>query len=259
MAGPSEDLTKTRVRHDSLAPLDAGPVRWLGFAPATPARNMAIDRALLSAARTPAIRLYGWSPPGVSLGWFQRRVDLAPFQRAGYAIVRRITGGGAVVHHHEVTYTVLLPTSHPKLFGLSILDTYGVIHAPVREALRALGIETADRAGPARDPRDGEPDLCFERASPFDIVARGRKIVGSAQRRFPDRVLQHGSIILEPNPLQPGQPSLSALAGRAISQGDVAAALSEAFGRAFGPLVPSTLTAAEQEAADASISAAESA
>jgi lipoate-protein ligase A len=249
VAGPRSDLTPGRVRPDPAVRLEPGPVRWLGFAAASPARNMAVDRALLSAACSPAIRLYAWSPPGVSLGWFQRRVDLAPFERAGYEIVRRVTGGGAVVHHHEVTYAVLLPTAHPRLAGLSVVDTYGVIHAPVREALRALGVETSDRPGPARDPRDGEPDLCFERASPFDILAHGKKIVGSAQRRLPDRVLQHGSIILAPNPLQPSQPTLSALAGRPVTPEGVAAALAAAFERAFGPLVPSSLTPAEDACA----------
>jgi len=217
---------------------------------------MAVDRALLTAARSPAIRLYAWTPPGVSLGWFQRRVDLGPFRRAGYQVVRRITGGGAVVHHHEVTYTVLLPTSHPLIHGRSILETYGVIHAPVREALRALGIQASDRPGPARDPREAEPDLCFERSSPFDIVAHGRKIVGSAQRRLPDRLLQHGSVILEPNPMQPSQPSLSALAGRPLAPDDVARALADAFGRAFGPLVPDTLSSDEEAVATASFEAA---
>jgi lipoate-protein ligase A len=256
VAGPRPGLIRSNSDPEHHVPLADGPIRWLGFAAADPVRNMAIDRALLAAGRTPAIRLYAWTPPGVSLGWFQRRVDCAPFRRAGYDVVRRITGGGAVVHHHEVTYTVLLPVSHPRIHGRPILETYAVIHAPVRDALRSLGIETSDRPGPQRDPREAEPDLCFERSSPFDILARGRKIVGSAQRRLPDRLLQHGSVILEPNALQPAQPSLSALAGRPIGAADVSRALAEAFERAFGPLTPAVLTPEEEEHAAGSHEAA---
>lgn len=211
---------------------------------------MAIDRALLTAATAPAIRLYAWTPPGVSLGWFQRDVDLAPFRRAGYDVVRRVTGGGAVVHHHEVTYSVVLPAAHPRLVGKSIIESYAVIQDPIRAALRVFGIETEGRDGGAA--RDGaEPALCFERASPLDVLCGGRKIVGSAQRRLPDRVLQHGSIILDPNPLQPDQPSLSAIAGRTIEPAALAEELRRAFDRVFGPFDPAGLTAAEEEVAAA--------
>jgi lipoate-protein ligase A len=243
VARPEGDLIAT-----SRPALAHGPVRWLGFEAATPARNMAIDRALLQAAASPAVRLYAWSPPGVSLGWFQRGVDVAPFRLAGYDVVRRPTGGGAVVHHHEVTYAVLLPAAHPAIAGLPTLDTYAAIHGPVREALAAVGIDTEGRE--ACDARVGtDPTLCFERSSPLDVLWRGRKVVGSAQRRLPDRILQHGSIILAPNPLQPDQPTLFGRDGRPVDPARLAAALRAAFERALGPLADAPLTPAEREAA----------
>jgi lipoate-protein ligase A len=231
--------------------MQPAPVRWLGFEPASPARNMAVDRALLHGARTPAIRLYAWTPPGVSLGWFQRDVDTAPFRAAGYEVVRRLTGGGAVVHHHEVTYAVVLPLSHAAMAGASVVDSYRAIHAPIREALAALGVDAGEDGAAALPRHAREPVLCFERASPFDVVVLGRKVVGAAQRRLPGRLLQHGSIVLEPNPLQPCQPSLSAVAGRAISATDLAEALRRAFDRAFGPLVAATLDPHEEAMAGA--------
>jgi lipoate-protein ligase A len=212
---------------------------------------MAVDRALLCAARTPAIRLYSWSPPGVSLGWFQRGIDSTRYEDAGYQVVRRLTGGGAVVHHHEVTYAIVLPLAHPSIAGLSVLETYGAIHAPVREALESLGVAAMGRAGDLLADRESEPELCFERASPFDVLVAGRKVVGSAQRRLPDRVLQHGSIVLGPNPLQPAQPSLARVAGRPLSGHDLALALERSFRAAFGPTVAASLTSEEEDVAAA--------
>jgi lipoate-protein ligase A len=226
-------------------------MRWLGHHPAAPARNMAIDRALLFGATSPAVRLYSWTPPGVSLGWFQRDVDHAPFAAAGYEVVRRLTGGGAVVHHHEVTYAVLLPLSHVAIAGRNVLDTYRAIHVPIRDALRALGVDASDRTEHPPGAAASAAVLCFERSSAFDLVVRGRKVVGSAQRRLPDRVLQHGSIVLEPNPLQPSQPSLSGVAGRPIEPAALVRELEAAFSRAFGPMVPSTLTPGEEALASA--------
>jgi lipoyl(octanoyl) transferase len=247
VAGPEGDLiAKLRI----AAPPLRGPVRWLGFEAATPARNMAIDRALLRAGASPAIRLYAWSPPGVSLGWFQRDVDLEPFRRAGYDVVRRLTGGGAVVHHHEVTYAMLLPTSHAAIDGRATVETYAAIHQPIREALAAAGIETEGRA-PVTATRSAEPALCFERASPLDVLWAGRKIVGSAQRRLPDRLLQHGSIILAPNPLQPDQPALIGSDGKPVDPTRLVVLLRAAFERAFGPLEDGGLSTAEEEAASA--------
>lgn len=237
-------------RQRVAAPPLGGDLRWLGFAAATPARNMAIDRALLRAGDSPAIRLYAWAPPAVSLGWFQRDVDLEPFRRAGYEVVRRMTGGGAVVHHHEITYAVLLPTSHPAVAKRSTIETYAAIHAPIRAALAGLGIPTEVREG-ASASACAEPALCFERASPLDVLWAGRKIVGSAQRRSPDRLLQHGSIILAPNPLQEDQPALTGDDGRPLDPRRLAALLRAAFERAFGPLVDGVLSPAEEEAAAA--------
>jgi len=240
------ELTAGGTRGAALPPIAGADVRWLGFSPAAPERNMAIDRALILAARAPALRLYAWEPPGVSLGWFQRDVDTTPFVAQGYSVVRRLTGGGAVVHHDEVTYAIVLPTDHPLIAARDALGIYDAIHAPIRAELNTLGIRCDPSAATA--PESPAALLCFERSSPFDVRSGGIKLVGSAQRRLPDRVLQHGSIVLGPNPVQPRQPTLSSLAGRPISARDLAAALESAFARAL-PLVPAALTADEEAVA----------
>jgi lipoyl(octanoyl) transferase len=224
------------------------PFRLLPLAEAAPARNMAIDAALLEAGERPTLRLYRWRPPAVSLGHFQRDVDLAPYRAAGLPIVRRMTGGGAIVHADEVTYSLLLPDDQPLLQGRDVKESYAVLHAPIRDALRRLGVPTEVRAEPVPSHAD-RGFLCFARATELDLVAAGRKIVGSAQRRTPGRILQHGSILLRNHPLQPGTSCVEELAGRATTPEELAASLVEAFASVFGPLAPGALTPAEEAVA----------
>lgn len=228
-----------------IPPLPAGPLRLLPLAAATPARNMAVDAALLEASRVPTLRLYLWRPHGVSLGRFQKAAGLEPFRAAGLPVVRRMTGGGAIVHAHEVTYALLLPADHPQIAGADVKASYAALQAPIRAALAALGVGTTIRPEPVADARARE-FLCFARATELDLAADGGKLVGSAQRRIPGRVLQHGSILLRAHPLQPGTASVASVAGRDVDAEELARGLATSFAAAFGPLIPGTLTDDEE-------------
>ncbi len=149
--------------------------------------NMGLDEALLyrvaAGASLPVLRLYGWTPPAISLGYFQgleEEVDIEACRREGIDIVRRITGGGAVFHHHELTYSVVLPLSHP-LAAPAIIDSYRILCSGIIEGLHTLGIEA-------------------EFAPINDIVSHGKKISGNAQTRKHGCILQHGTILLDVNP-----------------------------------------------------------
>jgi len=155
---------------------------------ATGAENMAIDQALLDEAATEGtstLRLYRFNPPCLSLGRNQR--DL---QVVGINVVRRPTGGGAVWHEHEVTYAVAAPLEPYR----SLRAAYRAIHELIAAALRTLGVEPT-LAPDRRLIRP--PAVCFSSPSGGEILAAGRKLVGSAQVRQRGAFLQHGSILLD--------------------------------------------------------------
>lgn len=169
--------------------------------------NMAVDEAMADACRQgltgPTLRLYEWDRPAISLGYFQRAehvVNLDQCRAAGVPVVRRTTGGRAVVHHRELTYSVVAPVPHPG-FPPTIRGAYDVVARALARALTALGLTVEVHA---REPRRmghgvGSP-LCFDATSRSEIRINGKKAVGSAQRRWNRAFLQHGSIILEPAP-----------------------------------------------------------
>jgi lipoate-protein ligase A len=169
--------------------------------------NMACDEALLDlVAGDPSfalLRTYGWTEPTLSLGYFQsiREVETDPRWRRA-ALVRRPTGGGAIWHHHELTYALALPAAHPLARPHTAL--YRAVHSVLASLLRAHGLavdpvgSTATLVGAAR------PFLCFVDRAADDIVYRGAKIVGSAQRRRRGAILQHGSLLLAASPGTPG-------------------------------------------------------
>lgn len=146
--------------------------------------NMGLDEALLRSVAhgesLPTLRFYGWNPPAVSIGYFQglrEEIDVEACAVAGIDIVRRITGGGAVFHHHEVTYSTVLPLSHP-LARENILDSYRLLLSGIIEGLSILGISAE--------------------FSPInDISTGGKKISGNAQTRKMGCILQHGTILLD--------------------------------------------------------------
>lgn len=158
--------------------------------------NMAIDEALVRAlddgdASTPVVRLYGWAEPTISLGYLQ---DSAPFLSSGLPIVRRITGGRAVLHDAEVTYSVIAANDAP-LFSGGILETYSVISRCIIAALKRAGVDADIYRGTHQSAHKN--DACFLAPSRYEVLAGGRKLVGSSQRRFKNAFLQHGSILFK--------------------------------------------------------------
>ncbi len=163
--------------------------------------NMALDEALLdrvaAANEVAIVRTYGWTIPTLSLGYFQQLAlaqSDARWQKV--TIVRRLSGGGAIWHHHELTYAVVVPASHPLARPSTRL--YSAVHVAIAETLADLGVRAFFR-GDAVDSGNCEriqSFLCFTNPNPQDIVTNGVKIVGSAQRRRGGAVLQQGSILL---------------------------------------------------------------
>jgi len=162
---------------------------------------MALDEALLDLVaagdKAAFLRTYGWTIPTLSLGYFQHFADARTEPRwRDVPMVRRLSGGGAIWHHHEVTYAVVVPASHA--LARPSTGLYRAVHTAIADTLESLGVRASLR-GDAVDSRHCErrrPLLCFTDTNPEDIVTCGVKIAGSAQRRRWGAVLQHGSVLL---------------------------------------------------------------
>jgi lipoate-protein ligase A len=152
--------------------------------------NMAVDEALLEIATFSTVRCYRWRGPALSFGYFGSYADVAN-QQGEREIVRRWTGGGIVPHGDDLTYSVIIPASHP-FFARSSLAIYSDLHAAIREALQANGV-TATLAN-AVSPKVSED--CFANAVRADVLSAGRKIAGAAHRRSRTGLLHQGSIQL---------------------------------------------------------------
>jgi len=159
-------------------------------APVSAAMNMAIDEALLEHCACPALRFYGWRGPSVSFGYFGKFADIAR-ETKDREFVRRWTGGGSVLHGQDLTYSLITPASNPASLREPPL-IYAAIHSAIRQALAADGRETelAMAAGPKTS------DACFANPVRDDLIFRGRKIAGAAQRRTRGGFLHQGSIQL---------------------------------------------------------------
>ena len=226
------------VRSDRIMPMTT--CLLLDDAPQSGAWNMAVDEALLAAADDrgeAAIRFYRWNEPTLSLGYFQAAAD-----RAGHAasrdlpLVRRQSGGGALVHDRELTYSIALPATHPVTRQPPQL--YRLTHDALTAALGAQGVavrpvgcgcsdEAATSCGEAPAADSPEPFLCFARRHPLDLIAADNngdvaapKFVGSAQRRRRGALLQHGSLLLAKSAAAPELPGVQDVCGRDV---DVAA------------------------------------
>jgi len=188
---------------------------------------MAADEALLESAQAgiASLRFYGWSTATVSLGYFQPDKARRDDERlANLPYVRRPTGGGALVHHHELTYALALPASSPwQSRGQE--SWLCRMHTIIAEALGELDVtpETVPQEQPARSL------LCFHHLTRGDLVFGSAKVVGSAQRRQRGALLQHGSVLLAASLHAPTLPGIRELTGRAVSIPDFASALEKAF------------------------------
>lgn len=177
-----------------------------GYASGT--QNMALDvdlaHRLIEEPGANVVRVYGWSPPAISLGWNQSEdaIDGDRVRAAGIDVVRRPTGGRAILHSEEITYAVIMVSS-----SKAVLELYNRISQALVAGLRTIGVDAAlERSQPhfPSEYRQGSSVACFTSSARHEITVGGRKLVGSAQRRYarPDGnevVLQHGSILLGPD------------------------------------------------------------
>ncbi len=196
----------------------------------------AIQRTVAAGAAPPTLRFYSWEPPCLSLGRAQRvcDVDREALQAAGFGLVRRPTGGRAILHPlhaDELTYSLVAPVAHPLLAG-TIVESYHRLSAGLARGLALLGLSGhgAERQG-SRRGRARRP-ACFDVTSHYEITFEGRKLVGSAQARARGAALQHGSL-----PLQGDVARSCTLLTSRPDPADVrarAATLEEALGRRVG-------------------------
>ena len=174
--------------------------RLLLSPPASGAWNMAVDEAILenvvSGDSLPTLRLYAWDPPCLSLGRTQPFTDanIPTLKENGWDIIRRATGGRAILHTDELTYAIIAPKDNPHVSG-SVLESYQYLAQALITALEDLGAKVEMKAEKGKGNSNFNP-VCFETPSAYEITVNGKKIIGSAQARQKGGVLQHGSLPL---------------------------------------------------------------
>ncbi len=163
--------------------------------PTPGAWNMAVDEALLMVNTGPVLRLYAWDPACLSLGYGQRVADIdrERLEDMGWDLVRRPTGGRAILHTDELTYCIVLPAGHPLAAG-DVVTSYRRLSRALVAGLSVLGQHP--RAEENSQSRGHNGPVCFETPSQYEITLDGRKLVGSAQLRREAGIMQHGSIPL---------------------------------------------------------------
>ena len=177
--------------------------RLIKTLPAPGSWNMAVDEAILEAIgrnkALPTLRLYAWEPACLSLGYAQpiSDADSVQLEAHGWNIVRRATGGRAILHTDELTYSVIGPPDEPRLAG-GVLESYRRLSQALLAALQRLGIPAKALPQPQTPGSNGQPKepVCFEVPSNYEITVHGKKLIGSAQARKKDGVLQHGTLPL---------------------------------------------------------------
>jgi len=234
---------------------------------------MAVDEAILEAclqrSSQPTLRLYAWQPACLSLGFSQpiTDVDKAATQSLGWHIVRRPTGGRAILHVDEITYSVSGLLSEPALSG-SLLASYARLSSALQVALNRLGVQTSAEEKYAL-PIGSNPKgaVCFEVPSNYEITAHGKKLIGSAQARRKDGLLQHGALPLTGDLTRITQAltfpddearriaatrvleratTLETLTGRTISWDEAADAFEQAFSQVFDVTINCSDLSAEE-------------
>jgi len=176
--------------------------RLLITPPARGAWNMAVDESILEhigrGASLPTLRLYAWTPACLSLGHAQpfTDVDIARLKSHGWEVVRRLTGGRAILHTDELTYSVIAPSDEPSVEG-SVLESYNRLAQALLLAVKSLQlpVEMKEYVGQVPSAVQLNP-VCFEVPSTYEITVNGKKLIGSAQARKREGVLQHGSLPL---------------------------------------------------------------
>ncbi len=198
--------------------------------------NMAVDQALLESANEhglTTLRFYFWEPT-LSLGYFQNLADRQLHASSlDCPLVRRSTGGGAILHDHEITYSLVMPSEnrwshqHELLYWkvhecvVMLLARYQI--AATLHGREGVSVDSLDQKRAEVEPHGELPEvvvaphsfLCFQRRTAGDVITRGYKVCGSAQRRKKNALLQHGSLLLRQSPLAPELPGFLDLAGRA--------------------------------------------
>jgi lipoate-protein ligase A len=176
--------------------------RLIISSPSNGAWNMALDEAILESVSNnnslPTLRLYAWDPPCLSLGQAQPNhdVDLAALATYGWDLVRRPTGGRAILHTDELTYSVAAPLDEPRVSG-TILESYRRLSIALLRVLDILELPaSADQKYPLPDGTQPNGAVCFEVPSNYEITVNQKKLIGSAQARRLGGVLQHGSLPL---------------------------------------------------------------
>lgn len=174
--------------------------RLLTTPPMRGAWNMAADEAILRhigrGDSPPTLRLYAWSPACLSLGYSQpfANVDMQRLAAHSWDVVRRVTGGRAILHTDELTYSIIAPNDEPRMAG-SILESYNRLAQALSLALQYLNIPIEIKEERISETPNANP-VCFEVSSTYEITANGKKLIGSAQARKKEGALQHGSLPL---------------------------------------------------------------
>lgn len=212
---------------------------------------MAVDEALLESAATRglvSLRFYSWSEPTLSLGYFQSYEDRVRHSASlECEVVRRCSGGGAIVHDRELTYAFATPCSDRFLAKPEQL--YFAFHNALVELLGQRGIGASLHEG--QGGRAQAAFLCFERRSQGDVVVEGKKVAGSAQRRRHAALLQHGSVLLQRSSKAPELPGLSELAGLEMRGSQLVDAWVPSLSRRLNVAIePAALSDEESESAN---------
>ena len=260
---------------------DYPPATWrlLITPPVDGATNMAIDEAMLQALAEgygqPTLRLFQWEPPCLSLGYNQHwhEIDETACRRLGYTWTRRPTGGKAILHTDEATYSLIIPQDDPRIHG-GIVESYRVLSLGLSKSLELLGVEAVQAAeanAASNGPAGSQGPVCFDTPSRYEITWQGKKLIGSAQLRRKKIVLQHGTLPLrgdlnrildvlnfsdaeraEQKELLPHRATtLEQVLGKVVPFAEAAAALADGFAQQLNLTLPELpLTKREQALAD---------
>jgi lipoyl(octanoyl) transferase len=181
--------------------------RFIHTGSRSPEENMAIDEAILTShsegLSPPTVRFYGWNPPSLTIGYFQKaseEINFDTLRERGVGFVRRPTGGRAVLHDRELTYSIIVSEDYSGM-PRSVTEAYRVLSEGLVLGFRKLGLQAEMVSLATEEDKEkyatAGSSACFDSPSWYELVVEGRKVAGSAQTRSKGVVLQHGSILLE--------------------------------------------------------------